>query len=275
MNSSLLAVLSSPFSVRKVYRVCLLATVALPLAAIAADPAWLGDKTDVVIGVGAQYAPRYAGADAGRVQAVPVLSVQRGLLFFDTTRGGGIQFQTGSGLYLSQSLGYDLGRLQSDSDWRPGSARLAGMGDVPGSLTARTLLMQKLGPVSLSAEAEFALRDGARRNRYRAGAEFAAWTGAHDGLSVSADTHWGDRRYDQAYFGVTEDQAARSRFDAFRSRSGLYACALGATWEHRFDAHWASTLQLAGTRYVDRAADSPVVERRNAFAATAAVTYTY
>ncbi len=261
--------------VRTIRRLCLVAVAAFPLGASAAGNEWLGDKTDLVVGVGAKYAPRYAGADSGRVQAVPVLSVQRGLLVFDTSRGAGIQFQTSSGLYVSQTLGYDLGRLQRDSDWRPGSAHLAGMGDVPGSLTTRTLLVQKLGPVSLSAEAEFALRDEARRNRYRAGAEVAAWTGENDSLSFSADTHWGDRRYNQAYFGVTADQAARSRFGEFHARSGLYACSLGASWEHRFDAHWASTLQLTGTRYVDRVADSSLLERRNAIAVTAAINYTY
>ncbi|GHH59771.1 hypothetical protein [[Pseudomonas] boreopolis] len=35
------------------------------------------------------------------------MSVQRGILFADSTRGAGLQFQTASGLYLSQSIYYD------------------------------------------------------------------------------------------------------------------------------------------------------------------------
>ncbi|MBB4655129.1 outer membrane protein [Xanthomonas sp. F14] len=234
----------------------------------------LGDHTDLTVGAAAVAAPRYAGAERARVQANPVLVVQRGMLFFDTARGAGLQFQSDSGFYLSQSLYYDLGRLQRDSDWRPGSRVLAGMGDVPGAVTARTLVMQRITPyMNVNAEAEFALKQDARRNRYRAGVEFTLLHGASDTVTLDLDVHAGDRRFNQAYFGVTDTQAARTRWQAFHTGSGVYAAAVGSSWTHALGDHWATTVSVTGTRYADNATDSPLVARRSFVGGTVAVTY--
>ena len=234
----------------------------------------LGDHTDITVGAAAVAAPRYAGAERARVQATPLLVVQRGMLFFDTARGAGLQLQTDSGFYMSQSVYYDLGRLQRDSDWRPGSRVLSGMGDVPGSVTARTLVMQQITSyVSASAEAEFALKDGARRNRYRAGVEFTLLHSASDTVTLDLDVHAGDRRFNQAYFGVTDAQVARTSFQGFNAGSGVYAAAIGGSWTHALGDHWASTLSVTGTRYADNAEDSPLVARRSFVGGTFAVTY--
>ena len=69
----------------------------------------LGSKSELVVGAGLAFNERYPGAGAGRLLPVPVLSLQRGALFADTTRGLGLQYQSQSGLYLSQSVFYDAG----------------------------------------------------------------------------------------------------------------------------------------------------------------------
>ncbi|KAB7770100.1 MipA/OmpV family protein [Xanthomonas maliensis] len=257
----------------------LLASLALPCVAAAQTDAsgqsrLLGDHTDITVGAAAVAAPRYAGAERARVLPNPVLVVQRGVLFFDASRGAGLQYQSDSGFYVSQSLYYDFGRLQRDSSWRPGSRLLAGMGDVPGSTTARTLVMQQITPyLSANAEAEFSLKDSARRNRYRAGLEFTLLHTASDTVTLDMDVHAGDRRFNQAYFGVTDAQAANTRFAPFRAGSGVYAGAIGAGWTHALGDHWASTFNVTGTRYVDRADDSPLVARRAFVSSTLALTY--
>lgn len=236
----------------------------------------LGDKTQFSIGTAMMVAPRYLGADSYRVQVLPVLAVQRGIFFADTSRGAGVQFQTDGGFYASQSVFYDFGRLQRNSVLRPGSPRLAGTGDVPGSVTTRTLLMQQITPsFSVNAEAEFALKDGARRNRYRLGAEFNLLQTAADTVALNADVHAGDRRYNQAYFGVTDAQSARTHFAAFKAGSGMYAYSVGASWNHTLSQHWTTTVQIAVMQYVDNAKASPLVANRTAVTGDAAVTYTF
>jgi outer membrane protein len=241
-----------------------------------AEQSIFGEKTEVTVGLGATYAARYPGADSRQLVPNPVLSVQRGMLFADTLRGIGVQYQSASEFYVAQSFYYDLGRLDRNSSWRPGANRLAGMGDVAGSATARTLIAQTFTPWFLvSAETEMALRDTARRNRYRMGVEFTPLKNAVDTVTIDVDGWWGDGRYNQAYFGVTPRQAARTRFAVFAPGAGFYQQVPSVSWEHHLDQHWSSTLQLTGTRYAGKVGDSPVVAQRASASATAAIAYTY
>jgi outer membrane protein len=246
-----------------------------PAAAQPARPSVFGDKTELTLGAGWTWTARYPGAGNWQTIPTPVLSVQRGILFADSFRGAGLQYQSSSGFYISQSLFYDLGRLDRNNRWRPGSGRLAGMGDVPASSTSRTLVAQQINPWLLaSAETEMALRETARRNRYRIGAELTPLKNDRDTMTVDLDAWWGDRRYNSAYFGVTPGQAARTGLPAFRPGAGLYAQAPSVSWEHRLDRHWSSTLQLSDTRYAGKVGASPVVVQRTSPGFTAAIAYT-
>jgi outer membrane protein len=252
-----------------------------PLAAHAEDAQpWrdrlLGEKAKFSIGTAMIVAPRYLGADNYRVQLLPVFAAERGIFFADTSRGAGVQFQTDEGFYASQSIYYDFGRLQRDSVLRPGSRKLAGMGDVPGSVTTRTLLMQQITPkFSVNAEAEFALEGAARHNHYRIGAEYNLLKTSADTVALSADVHAGDRRYNQTYFGVTDAQSARTHFAAFKAGSGMYAYSVGASWSHTLNAHWTTSVQIAAMQYVDNAKASPLVASRTSVTGDAAVTYAF
>lgn len=235
-----------------------------------------GTQTDLTIGAAASYGPRYFGADARRVRALPVLSVQRGVVFADTDRGAGLQYQFDHGLYVAQSIFYDFGRRDRNSAWLPGGNRLAGMGDVPGTATTRTLIVVPLTVrLSASVEAEFALRDSARRNRYRAGLEQSLFKTARDEAVMKLDLRWGDRRYNQAYFGVTPEQAARSGLAPFAADGGVHAWSASVAWNHHFDAHWTTTVQLSGTRYGHQVDRSPVLAQQATPNAIAAITYTF
>lgn len=240
------------------------------------EPSIFGERTELTVGIGLGYAARYPGAAIAQVLPVPVLAIQRGVLFADTLRGIGLQFQSSSGFYVSQSVYYDFGRLERDNRWRPGSDRLAGMGEVPGSPTSHTILAQQLTPSLLvSAETEAALHEGARRNRYRLGVELTPIKTAPDTVTIDLDAWWGDGRYNQAYFGVTPPQAARTNHPVFSPGAGLYGLVPAVGWEHHLDTHWACTLQLTGTYYAGKVANSPVVTKRTSTTASAAIAYTF
>jgi outer membrane protein len=247
-----------------------------PSATPAASQSLWGDKTELTVGMSAVFTPSYDGAAQDRWEPLPVFSIQRGILFADTTRGVGLQFQTASGLSMSQSIYYDLGRTDHDSRWRPGGHELAGMGQVPDSYTSKTLVGQQFTPWFMaSAEAELTLRSGQRRQRYRAGIELTPWKTAKDEISIDVDGHWGNARFNQAYYGVTALQSSRSGFDAFTPGSGLYAISSGIEWDRTFTPHWGSVVQLTATHYTDIASDSPIVSSHTGFEVTLALTYTF
>lgn len=131
-------------------------SMVIPLSSHAEENISLfGDRTEVIVGIGAAYIPHYLGAKNTRVIPLPTFSVYRGIFFIDTVRGAGAEYQTDGGFYSSLALGYDPGRTENNSDWRPGSKRLQGMGEVKGATTANLLLAQSLTPwLSINGEAE-------------------------------------------------------------------------------------------------------------------------
>lgn len=227
-----------------------------------------------VAGVVAVSAPRYAGSDRDRIQFLPVASVSKGLWFVDTLRGIGAQYQTESGFSISEAFHYDFGRLERDSSMRPGSTSLRGMGDVPGSIVSRTIVAQQFNAMaSMSAEAEYSLKDGIHRARYRAGVQLALIQKESDMLTLNVDIHAGNSAFNRAYFGVSPLQSSRTHFSPYRAGGGLYAYSSTLNWTHVFSPHWSSSVVLSGQRYIAKADDSPVVARHTTLTSAVAVNY--
>jgi outer membrane protein len=85
----------------------------------------------------------------------------------------------------------------------------------------------------------------------------------------------GDAQYNQTYFGVTPSQHASSGFDRYAPGSGIYAYSLTASWIHMFDKRWSTDFVLSGTRYTNKVADSPVVQRKTGITVLASVGYAF
>lgn len=236
----------------------------------------LGDKLEAAVGAGLRIAPRYMGSRDTATTFIPVVYAQRGIFFIDTSRGAGLQLLTDSGLYVSQSINYDQGRGVKSDLFRPGARDLAGMGEVPGSATWHTLVAQQIMPaLSLSAEADIALKSGLNRRNLRVGAEWNVINAGGERVALGLNTHWGNAGYNQAYFGVTTAQAANTRFHAFDAHGGLYAYSVSAEWEHKLAEHWYSSLQLTATPFVERAKDSPLMMRKTPVEAMMTIRYAY
>lgn len=145
---------------------------ALAPQAQATDASPTAEETTVTLGLGMGVTPRYMGADRYRPLVLPMLSIQHGALFADTTRGVGLQFQSDSGFSASAAINYDLGRKEKDSTTSPGGDELRGMGDINGATVADfTLSQQLLDWLSVNGEAELRMAGEHRGNRYRFGLE--------------------------------------------------------------------------------------------------------
>lgn len=235
-----------------------------------------GEDTQASIGIGVAVAPRYMGSKDYHPTPVPVLSLNRGIFFVDTTRGVGVQWQSSSGFFISQSFFYDAGRVDRDSNFRPGSKQLSGMGEVNSIATSTLLMGQQLTPwLSVSSEVEFGLDGHRRGTRHRTGIEATVLNQSKDTVTVGFDVRSADRRYNQTYFGVTEQQAQRSRFASFTPGGGLNQYALNTTWIHKFDDHWSTLVLISASQLAGKVEDSPLVERRTAVMAASSVNYTF
>ncbi|EHP40584.1 MltA-interacting MipA [Cupriavidus basilensis OR16] len=236
----------------------------------------VGTETGGSIGPGVRVAPDYLGAKDTRVLPVPVVYIQHGALFLDSARGAGYRYETASGLYWAQALNWDLGRVDRKSSVRPGADRLRGMGTVKGSLVTTAELGYNVAPwLAIRAEAEFALSERDRGNRYRVGLEGALWARAQDDVWYTVDAHFSDRRFARTYFGVTPTQSAASGFANYAPDRGLYAYSYSLNWEHRFSRHWSALLSINAVNLTGAAGRSPIVQESFNVYALGAINYTF
>ena len=268
--------LTTPPTLHVLWSAALLTCSTLMSNVQAADATPAADKTTATLGLGMGVTPRYMGADRYRALVLPMFSLQHGVLFADTTRGVGLQFQSDSGFGASMAINYDLGRKEKDNTIRPGGRELNGLGDINGATVADFTLSQQLFDwLSVSGEAELRMAGEHRGNRYRFGLEGILFHSDSDTLALDVDAHAGDGRYNQTFFGVTQAQSQRSLYGRYDADAGIYAYSAALNWQHTLDAHWSTLVSLTLTHYADQARKSPLVMRDNAGLGMFAINYTF
>jgi len=235
-----------------------------------------GTKTDVTLGMGIGTDQRYMGSRDDRLILWPAISLHRGIFFADTLRGAGVEWQSDFGFYIADAFNYDVGRGTETSVFRPGSINLKGMGDVKGALTNTVTVAQGLATwFSVNAQAELAVRASRRGNQYQLGVESSFPLTPKDAITLDLDAKFGDSQYNQSYFGVTQAQSRNSGFTQFTPGSGMYAYSMSGTWKHTFDKNWSTQVIVTGTRYTDKVAASPIVEREFGVTTFMSLNYSY
>ncbi|MDI6956783.1 MipA/OmpV family protein [Pantoea sp. Pa-EAmG] len=232
-------------------------------------------QTSLTLGAGAQFAPRYSGSNKTRVQPVPIFQARDGAFFADAQKGIGYDLQSDSGVYLEHTLGYGLGRSDKDSTWRDGASRLQGMGNISATVNTALALGWQLTPwLSAEGKAVLPLSDDQGVN-YQASVTLVPLQRDSDTIALQTAALFGDARHMNAWYGVSDVQSSRSRFSRYDAGGGFYGVATTLTWSHQFDAHWG-TLVSAGYSWLgDRAADSPIVSRRDQVTGTVGFSYTF
>ncbi|MGT2476577.1 MipA/OmpV family protein [Paraburkholderia terrae] len=236
----------------------------------------LGANTDISVGIGAGVDQRYMGSREFRFEVLPTFDISRGIFLADSIRGVGVQYETKSGFYVSQTFNYDFGRAEANSLFRPGADNLKGMGDVKGAVTTTTTVSQRITPwLSVNAQAEFGLDGHERGNQYQFGIESRVMQFGADTITADFDAKLGDAKFNQTYFGVTPTQSVASGFNRYTPGSGIYAYSLTMTWDHMLDKHWSTEAVLSATRYTNKAAESPIVQRKIGIEAFTSVDYKF
>ncbi|HBO3329435.1 MipA/OmpV family protein [Metapseudomonas otitidis] len=235
-----------------------------------------GDSTDVTLGLAATYGPRYLGSKNYNSGFQPTLHVERGIFFLDSEDGLGVQWQSNSGFSASASLGYDYGRADGNSDFRYGSDKLKGMGEVDGATVLNLAASQKILPwLAVNAQAELRTAGEKRGNRYRFGLESTLVNSDHDTVSLTFDAHAGDGRFNQTYFGVTPEQSSTSNFSSFKADQGIFAYSTELSWQHSFDEHWSTSAGVELVHYTDQVRNSPIITKDTTASSFLGVNYKF
>ncbi|MGP6135188.1 MipA/OmpV family protein [Enterobacter chuandaensis] len=229
----------------------------------------------LTVGLGGHYAPRYSGSDKQVWQVVPVLQGRKGAFFIDAQKGVGYDLQNDSGWYLEHTLGYDLGRAEKNSGWREGANNLKGMGDIDATLnTGLAVGWQAASWLSVEGKATLPLTDS-QGVSYQASVTLIPLQNSEDTIALQSAALFGDSRYLNTWYGVSEQQSRRTGYRRYSAPGGFYGVDTSLTWSHQFDAHWGTVLSGDYTWPGDHANESPIVMRRNEGSATAAITWTF
>jgi outer membrane scaffolding protein for murein synthesis (MipA/OmpV family) len=249
------------------------AILALAIAAAVSGPAnaqslgeeaprgWSGD-----LSLGLHAAPDFEGSRTTRKGVMPNFDlVYRADGLGRVTLGGqglGWTFAETPDWSLGVGLGIDPGRRQRAGDsFRPGSPRLAGMGDIAAAPTLS--LSGSYGPRSMPLNVSLKHALGSYRGTLLEVGTAIPWQLAPKvALVVSPGVSWSDRRYAQAFFGVDAVQAAATGRPRFDAHAGLENVRLGAELDLALDRRWHVVASAQYKRLLDDAADSPVVERK-------------
>ena len=212
--------------------------------------------------------PRYSGSDERRTE--PLLGgaiVSPWGIFLDTDKGLGWGYE-GNALSFSAYVGASGSRKDKNESMHLGSKRLKGMGEIKSRPQLGVSASYNLGGMIVGATLEHALKEDDHKDSGKAFThlELSLGTTLYEGrfgsVDASLSSHFGDRDYLQTWYGVTTDQAARSRFKAYKAGAGNISNGMNLVWSLPISEHTQFSTLLDVQYLADEAGKSPIVERR-------------
>jgi outer membrane scaffolding protein for murein synthesis (MipA/OmpV family) len=249
---------------------------------------------DMYAGLGVQSGPRYEGAESRKLSALPVIQVEWSNGVFISGLSAGMHLSGSPTVEFGPLLAIQPGRDESGTgataDGAYGfagpslgektmvlSGRLGGMDDIGARLQFGGFYNAYLSPqwrltssLLVGAGRE---HDGARLELGVQRLAFVA--GARHRVSLTAGLNIVNRQYNETYFGVTEAESARSRFDAYQPGGGLQDVHVGARWNWVLTPSWMLTSSLQAKRLLGDARLSPLTERSTNLTVSTAIAYRF
>ncbi len=255
-------------------------------AASGPPPGWVGPPPGWSGGVilGAATAPTFEGSRDQRAQPVIGGEVSYRSMRWGTVAMGSrglvwtpVQTQaTSAGIGLSIDPGrVDNGeRKLTPLGYRPGGASLRGLGEIK----ATPLLVANGSLTAAGVSLTGAIRHATTSHQgsgIDVGLAVPIKLGAHARISFAPAVSWADRRFMQAYFGVTPAQSAASGYAVFDARAGVKSAQLGVDFEMAFSRHWHVNASLLARRLRGDAAASPITQKTDQVSGLVGVMYQF
>ncbi len=232
-------------------------------------PTW-----QVELGLGAQYAPVFDGIGRYQAQPGPVIDIRyKDIAFASTGEGVGFNLFSFRHVRFGAAITYDLGR----SPHLDGTA-LTGLGTIHPApefkIFAGTVLTESF-PLVIRVDA---------RKQLGATNGYIGDAGAYMPLPGSSQTFaWfagptvtlADSRYMNAYFGVSQVQAANTHYRRYKASAGFKSAGLGISADYFVTPHTIISLNTAFNRLLGSAANSPITRTKYEAVVSVAALYKF
>ncbi len=244
----------------------------LPSAAASASAA-NGNSTSYVIGLVLISAAEYPGSDRNSLKARPVAAYQWGRFRISTSRagiGGDVAAEVAGPGATAELLRADRWRvgagLRVDSGRRASSSlRLAGLPDIERTVRGRVYATHTWSR-HWQAGAYLSHDLLGKQGGALAGLDLAYRQpfGARSEWSVGVGLQAADGLYMRTYFGITDEQSARTGIAAYRPGAGLRSAAVGVNMSTGLDSHWVAFASASVSTLLGPAAASPLSAKATA-----------
>lgn len=216
-------------------------TAALPAAAQEAGSRELSFDA----GIGAAYGSRYLGSDERKASKWLIL---RNLSVHQAGGGEG----RAQGFSFGPSFDY-IGKRNADS-----YDALKGMDDIDLAVELGGKVSYTTGPLTGYA----ALRKGFGGHHGlngEFGAKYRIDPTEQVTMWLGAEAEFGDDAFTGTYFGVSPEEAGRTKYAAYDPNGGIYAASVGVQARYRMTADWSLLAEAKYKKLLGDAADSPIV----------------
>lgn len=235
------------------------------------------DRQDfqVTLGAGVGFGPEYPGSGDLDVLPLPVIDIEwRRGIFLSSRRGLGLVLFDDDRFRVTTQFTYDFGRDEDDG----GLAEQLDEIDPSIEFGARAHL--RLGRF---AGGQWLLDGGIRQDISDGHGGFVIDGGLSYNVNVTENFFWSftgstayvSDSYNDAYFGVSATEAARTTIGAFDAEGGFNSVSLGTTASLFLDRNWAISGIGTVSRLLGDASDSPVSEEDTQIFLGSVVTYSF
>jgi outer membrane protein len=217
------------------------------------------------LGAGVAQLPEYPGSDENRTQALPLVSARYKRFFLGGAPGSGSP--GGLGAYLYESDKWSLGAVVSPDARDPrkesDDARLRGLGDIDSTVRAGLFTSYRMGWLTLKASALTDVADKDQGTIANLDAELTYRPFPKLVLSGGPGVSWSDKKYMQTFFGIDNEQAARSGLAPYTPGDGVNVVRLSFGAQYLLTPHWFLGARVTAARLQGDAADSAIVVEKN------------
>ncbi len=214
---------------------------------------------DIALGVTAAYEPDYQGSDDYEISVLPLLAVTyKDWLYLEGSAVGAFWRLTDD-IQLQTGVAYEEGRAEGDND------ALEGLDDIKDTAVLDAGLFYEIDDLTLGVALELDLLGRGKGLVTFFGAKYD-FELLDDRLEISpqVDISFGNGEHLRTEFGIDDDEAVNSAFDAYRPSAGLKSYGLGLGLDYALTEHWSLLGETAIEFYGPEAKDSPLLDEAGA-----------
>lgn len=223
--------------------------------------------TNIRLGLGPSFSPRYEGDDKLKFSILPAISLRYEdlvevnnnevrLIAFNRLFNADTGDDARGNLRIGPTVSIDFGRDEDDSP------DLTGLGNIGTSLELGAFVSYTQGRMRLRARARHDVISGHDGGSVRLDAAYTVFQSAPVALGVNVTSTWVTGRYMRSFFGVTPAQSAASGLPVFNPSSGFKDVGAEINANYTFASQWALVANAGYKRLLGDAADSPLVTLR-------------